>query len=334
MCQQTGGVLGKCPLSGSPTHSQGLYSDGLPSDSGCCVRLRQIEVFHAVYSAGTMTGAAQLLQVSQPSVSKVIAHAEQQLGYPLFERLRGKLVPTPEAHRLFDYVSAVYKSVDELRHVSENLRATNAGRIRLAVTPALGADLVPTAIASYHDQHPETVFDVQTLHHDEIVDAIGQLRIDIGLAFAPVRSPSIDTRRVGKGQFVVLGPKALDAGDGDTLQLQDLAGVPFIALSPGGPLGQLLQRHVHASGVSLTPVVYSETYHFAKALVEKGLGVTIIDEVTAKTPGAAEKSVRLWQLTPTLEFDIGVMYSSNAPLSLVARRFVDHLDATVKSYLA
>ena len=57
------------------------------------MRLRQIEVFHAVYTCGTMTSAARLLNVSQPSVSKVLAHAEQQLGYPLFERVRGKLVP-------------------------------------------------------------------------------------------------------------------------------------------------------------------------------------------------------------------------------------------------
>jgi len=52
------------------------------------MRLRQIEVFHAVYSSGSITGAAALLNVSQPSVSKVLAHAEQQLGY----LARGKAV--------------------------------------------------------------------------------------------------------------------------------------------------------------------------------------------------------------------------------------------------
>ena len=59
------------------------------------MRLRQIEVFHAVYTSGSVTKAAAVLNVSQPSVSKVLAHAEQQLGYALFDRVRGKLVPTP-----------------------------------------------------------------------------------------------------------------------------------------------------------------------------------------------------------------------------------------------
>jgi DNA-binding transcriptional LysR family regulator len=56
------------------------------------MRLRQIEVFHAVYSTGSMTSAAAMLNVSQPSVSKVLAHAEQQLGYLLFERCRRSIV--------------------------------------------------------------------------------------------------------------------------------------------------------------------------------------------------------------------------------------------------
>ena len=104
------------------------------------MRLRQIEVFHAVYSTGSMTSAAAMLNVSQPSVSKVLAHAEQQLGYLLFDRVKGKLVATPEAHRLFAHVSAVYRDVDRLRHVAEHLRQGNWGRIRVACAPAFGLD--------------------------------------------------------------------------------------------------------------------------------------------------------------------------------------------------
>lgn len=65
------------------------------------MRLRHIEVFHAVMQAGTISGAAQLLHISQPAVTKVLQHAELQLGMALFDRVRGKLYPTPEANRLF-----------------------------------------------------------------------------------------------------------------------------------------------------------------------------------------------------------------------------------------
>ncbi len=80
------------------------------------MRLRHIEVFHAIYSCGSVTRAAEVLNVSQPSVSKVLAHAEQQLGYRLFDRIKGKLVPTPEADQLFTHVDEVNESLDRMRH--------------------------------------------------------------------------------------------------------------------------------------------------------------------------------------------------------------------------
>ena len=69
------------------------------------MRLQHIEIFHAVYTCGSITAAAKMLNVSQPSVSKVLAHAEQQLGFALFDRLKGKLIPTQETERLITHVA-------------------------------------------------------------------------------------------------------------------------------------------------------------------------------------------------------------------------------------
>ena len=59
------------------------------------MNLRQIEIFRAVMSAGSITGAARLLHVSQPSVSRMVRHLELQLGVALFERRNGRLFATP-----------------------------------------------------------------------------------------------------------------------------------------------------------------------------------------------------------------------------------------------
>ena len=160
------------------------------------MRLRQIEVFHAVYSTGSMTSAAAMLNVSQPSVSKVLAHAEQQLGYLLFDRVKGKLVPTPEAHRLFAHVSAVYRDIGRLRHVADNLRAGNSGHIRVAGTPAFGLEVLPRAVAAFREQHNDTVFEIETLHLDEMNEALLESRVDIGLAFDPAQTPEIGRAHV------------------------------------------------------------------------------------------------------------------------------------------
>ena len=85
------------------------------------MRTRHIEVFNNVYKTGSVTSAAKLLNVSQPSVSKVLAHAEQQLGFRLFERIRMKLVPTPEANILFKHTAIMEEVLTDINQISESL---------------------------------------------------------------------------------------------------------------------------------------------------------------------------------------------------------------------
>lgn len=295
------------------------------------MRLRQIEVFHAVYSRGSVTRAAKVLNVSQPSVSKVLAHTEQQLGYALFDRVRGKLVPTPEAHQLFAHVSTVHENVDRLRNVAENLRAGEAGRIRIAATPAFGMDLLPWAMATYREKHSDTTFAVETLHHDEICTALLESRLDVGLAFDPVVVSGIAEECLAHATFVVLTPTDVDLGTKHEVTLNDLAGRPFIKLDNRGPLGRLLSAHIESSGVQLDTVAYVETYHIAKALVSYGAGITITDEVTARSSGHA--NIKMRPLKPGLRFRISALRSDNVPLSIVSKKFLAHLGKSIRIFL-
>jgi DNA-binding transcriptional LysR family regulator len=296
------------------------------------MRLRQIEVFHAIYTTGSMTNAAALLNVSQPSISKVLTHAEQQLGYRLFDRVKGKLIPTPEAHQLFAHVKAVYKDVNRLRHVATNIKTAGAGRIRVAGTPAFGLEVLPAAVASFHREHPETVFEIETLHFDEITDALLESRIDIGLAFDPTETPGIGRQHLASGRFVVLAPEDETFGGKTELTVDDLADFPFIALNSRGPLGQALSDYLAARATELSVVAWSETYHVARELVAQGLGITIADDITARS--GTRSNIRRIRLRPTLKFSVKALTLDSVPLSIGARRFTKHLGVELKRFLA
>jgi len=296
------------------------------------MRLRQIEVFHAIYTNGSMTNAAAKLNVSQPSVSKVLAHAEQQLGYRLFDRVKGKLIPTPEAHQLFKHVADVYQDVDRLRHVATNLKAASAGRIRVAGTPAFGLEILPKAVASFRQLHEDAVFELETLHFEEITDALLESRIDIGLVFDPGSSPGIEEQQLASGRFVVLAHDAATFDGRSTLSVDDLKAHPFIGLDSRGPLGRSLSTYIASSHTDLNIVAWTETYHVAKALVACGAGVTIADEITARS--AVADDVVMLALEPALEFDIKALHLGDAPLSIVARKFVKHLGAIINEFLS
>jgi len=295
------------------------------------MRLRQIEVFHAVYSSGSMTNAAALLNVSQPSVSKVLAHAEQQLGYRLFDRVKGKLIPTPEAHQLFKHVRKVYDDVDRLRHVASNLKATSAGRIRVAGTPAFGLEVLPRAISTFRDEHPYAIFEVETLHLDEIRDALNESRIDIGLAFDASQQPGIRRKKIARAKFLVLAPNRQTFGNKRSLSVNDLKDMPFIGLNSRGPLGKALSDYLEAAGVEPKIVAWTETYHIAKALAASGAGVTIADEITARSASGGD--VVTYPLKPAMHFDITMLQLAETPLSLAAKRFTHHLSQLIKDLL-
>ena len=118
------------------------------------MRLRHIEVFHAIYTTGSVTQAAQILHISQPAVSKSLAHAEQQLGFALFTRDKNKLIPTAEAQALFPEIEHLYRQLHSVKTLADNLQRHDEGMIDVAITPALGFDVIPQAIARFNDRYP------------------------------------------------------------------------------------------------------------------------------------------------------------------------------------
>ncbi|MCF6195014.1 MAG: LysR family transcriptional regulator, partial [Kangiellaceae bacterium] len=132
------------------------------------MRIRHIEVFHAVYTTGSVTNAAKKLYVSQPSVSKVLGHAEQQLGFKLFDRIKGRLTPTKEADLLFDEVDQIYRQLININSAAENIKNNEVGKVSIAVTPALGFDLIPSTFIRFSRGREKISIDVQTVHNDRL----------------------------------------------------------------------------------------------------------------------------------------------------------------------
>jgi len=295
------------------------------------MRLRHIEVFHAVYTSGSITGAAKLLNVSQPSISKVLAHAEQQLGFTLFHRHKGKIVPTREAEQLIDHVTEAYRNVNELRRISMNLGSAETGVIRIAMSPALGIDVIPAAIASYLREHPGTVFEIETLHQRQIVRALRELRVDFGVVFSPPVTHGIVIDHLATAEFVAITHESQDLGNKAKLALEDLDGMSFVKLNTRSPLGQLLAAHIGACDIQLRTVANVETYQMAKALVAHGAGVALIDEVTARSSGHDNVIARY--LEPPLQFDISILHTASDPVSILSQRFINHLKTEINAFL-
>lgn len=288
------------------------------------MNLRHIEIFHAVYVNGSVSAAARALNVSQPSVSKMLRHAESLLGFPLFQRTAGGLVPTEDAHALFADVREIQERVEGLREAGRNLRRGTGGTLRILTLPSLALQAIPAAVSAFLAARPNVKFDLQTAHHDEIVRKLHEREVDIAVACQIPPSAPIAQRWLGEGELVVFHREEDMPGAPRGIELRQLQGRRFISVASSGPIGQLFTEEVQRLDLSLDEVVSARTFYMAGALVRQGVGLTVVDNFTAQACLAPGLAIR--PLKPRVTFDIHAMFLINRPPSALAGEFLKTLE--------
>ncbi|SKB37609.1 LysR family transcriptional regulator [Sphingopyxis flava] len=293
------------------------------------MRFRQIEVFHAVYTHGSISAAARALGVSQPSVSKTLHHAEDSLGFPLFQLARGRLVPTDEAHALMREAGDIFERLTSLQHTARNLSQAGGGHIRLGIVPSLALDIVPQAMAQFRRQWPRVTFEVHTHHHDDLVQSLIERETDIAVAYTPPAHPRLTRSLLAEGELVVFFPTGAFREVCGRLPLSELADRDVIGVAATGPIGDVLTRAARARGIAYRESVSVQTFFIAARLAQLEGGVTVIDEFTAR---AWQSPGYCWLPTdPALGFTISYVTLEDRPPSKVARQFLRTLEAVLES---
>lgn len=282
------------------------------------MRLRQIEIFRAVMMSGSVSEAARRLHISQPVVSRVLGHTELGLGFALFERRRGRLVPTPEAHALFAQIQRTWGEIERIDALSANLRRGSSGLLRIAATPSLATSLLPAALSHLRADHPGVECDLWASHTHEIESHLVAFEIDAGLAIEPPEHAAIVIETLAEGEMILCAPRnwVVDpAGREAPGWLRDR---PYIGLAAATPLGERLAELLQQGGHWPRRFAGVQTYALAGALVEQGLGYAFVDAFTAANLDPAR--VRAMRLAPRMGFRLSLMRNAGAAASLLLGR--------------
>ena len=242
------------------------------------MRARQLEVFRAVMRSGTVTGAAKALNVSQPALSQIILHTEDELGFRLFERVKGRLVPTPEAEELFPEADRLFDDLDNLRRLALDLRHGKVGTVRLAASGAAFAQsFVPRALGRFREAHPG----VRTLSYvvpaDVIATMLDRGQAGLGIAMNDQPLPSIDTELIARSEIVCVVPATHRLARRRTVSLRELKGETIISYRGTSLPGMLLERTLAREGARLRPDIEIDVSIIALAFVQQGLGIALVD---------------------------------------------------------
>ena len=293
------------------------------------MRLRHIEVFHAIMQVGTISGAAQVLHISQPAVTKVLQHAELQLGMPLFERVRGKLYPKPEAHRLFVETEKLNRDLQGIRRLAASLKGRALETVRLVSTPTIAISVLPEAMTSWRREYPETRCELGTHHTSEIVNALRLGEADLALSLQDPRHPGIVAEVLAQGVMTVIAPAGTWTEEEcrQPISANGLVG-ELIGMTDNDPLGELLMASCEAQGVHPVFNTVVQTYQIARSLVEAGAGMAVVDPFTAASASESKLQRRAW--APAIPVQLYLLTASHSPLSHVARELANSIGATAR----
>jgi DNA-binding transcriptional LysR family regulator len=291
------------------------------------MRLRHIEVFNAIMVAGTVSGAAKLINISQPAVSRLLQHAEIQLGFALFQRNKGRLIPTSEALALRPRVEHLFSNLTDVQRLASSLKAgkTEATLTVLSIL-ALSHEVLPRAVKLFQTKHPNVRIRFKAMHSPEILAALALQEADLGFMVNPIGGqahPALIHEEVVKSRLVCIAPKGMlrakhikDA----QIELKDLKTLAMIGLDSEGPLGIAIHQACEQNNFALNTSLTVQTYHAALALAEHGLGGAIVDPFTALSADLSK--VDVVAVIPAIPISLCALRPANKSNSVVVKAFI------------
>lgn len=248
-------------------------------------KLRQMEAFRAVMLTGSMNGAARLLYISQPAVSRLIAHTEQTLCLQLFERAQGRLTPTVEAHLLFEEIQPLFEEALRIDDFARDLATNPEGALRFCCSPSLGLNFVPPVLGRYIAQFPHVRLKFHTTLLANMADELLANKVELALSVLPLEHPNIVGETVAQGRMVCILPHGHELQKHQGIDLQQITAFPLISYPRNIPFGHIVSQAFDKRGLPWKVAMEVVRADSACALVREGLGVAIVDEYSVSGSG-------------------------------------------------
>jgi DNA-binding transcriptional LysR family regulator len=295
------------------------------------MKIRQLEAFRALVICQTVTRAAQMLYISQPAVTRLITDLEESVGFALFERHSGRLHPTAEGLTLFEEVERSLIGVERIARTAEEIKAARVGTLQIAAAPALSLSFLPRAIASFLKTHEEVNISLCSNTSRAVVDMVMKQRCSVGFVILPMNHPSMHGELLVKTDMVCVLPRGHALVEKHIIVPSDLAGERFIS-NPRELHSRVETDALFASfGIERKLQIETQINAGVCAFVEAGLGVALVDPITALDYLARDVVIKRFE--PTLQNEFQVLFPSEKPPSILVRAFVSHVRACVASEL-
>ena len=295
---------------------------------------RHVEVFRAVMTAGSVTGAAAALFTSQPTISRELARMESLLRLALFERVRGRLQPTAQAYALFDEVQRSYAGLERVADTALRLRQFTEGQLSLACLPAFSHALLPGACARFQAAHPGVSVSVNPYESPLLEERLAAQAHDLGVTEHDSALAGAQPSLLLELDEVAVLPAGHPLLARRRLAAADFAGQAFVSFHPRDRYRQWVDKVFADAGVDRQLAVETDSAVAVCAMVRHGLGLAIVNPLTALALSGPDAGIAVRPLAFSIPFRVWSVRPAHRPGNPLVARFEAALQAECEAQRA
>lgn len=243
------------------------------------MNLQKYLSFVKTVECGSFTKAAELLNYSQSSISRMISDLETEWKVTLLERGVGGVKLTSDGTKLLPYAKSVVVEFEKLQMQVDEINGLQSGLIRIGTFSSVATHWLPNIIKEFQKDYPNIDYELLLGDYTEIEEWIADGRVDCGFLRLPTR-PDFETIFLEQDQLMVILPENHRLADCERFPVSALCDDPFMLLEKGAKaeISEIFER------CGLTAKVHFTTWddYAIMSMVESGLGISILPQLILK----------------------------------------------------
>lgn len=292
--------------------------------------LRQIEIVRAIAVSGSVAGAAKLLNVAQPGISRAMKHIESSLGMRLFVRRAGRYTPAPEATGVFRQINEIHRKVDDLGYVLSKLNSGEDVELHLGSVPSIANAMVPNAVAEMRRAMPDIALNIELLKIEEAIDYLLLQRGEMVLMSYRLAHPALTFAPLAHGSLKFVVPPDHPCANHETISIEEIARHALIGIDPNDPYGRIMAELFERAGLKVHVPIKARFGSTVISLVERRVGVAVLDSFSIA--GIGPDRLRAISIDADTRFPVYYATRKDWTLSNSAEKFLRYLSATMKEH--
>ena len=285
------------------------------------MEMRQIEYFVTAHREGTISQAARVLHLAQPSLSAQIRKLERELGSPVFARLGRRLALTPAGETFLPYAERVLAAVADGKREVRTTVGRHAGHVSMGTLPSVDAALLPKLLRNYAEERPETRIDVfESNSANEFEGQVHRGELDLAIQRLPLHRPDLACRLLVREPLLLLVPPGHRLADRLSATMEELRDEPFVVMKQGHGLRNHVFELCRAAGFEPRISLESNQLDGVREMVAAGWGLAIVPQMLAvgSVPWLRIDSANAIR-------EIGVIWRPGPTFSTAANDFLEFL---------